>query len=308
MYSFRITYDTIPFQGSNKPSPKKKDRIVSNTVSEKGDDILLVSLLNDERVYAFKADDKTAEYVCPECKKPVVLRKGKIRIAHFSHKAKDHCRYGEGVSEEHLRAQKDLYDIFTSNGIYCELEYCFGNKRRADVYVEYQDKKIVFEIQHSNITFQTILERNLFYADKGCSVIWMLTSSYFAKFAGLYKCSDIRLPAWQQDLLRIYGVLYVWNNNSLYASDFDNAIRNSGFDPKTGEMVYVGNYYLISTFVKNGIAAIDIMWGLNNKTLTPFTVDYGKYNLKLFGLSPWSLFPADWKEPRKDLTWDDPLQ
>ncbi len=47
-------------------------------------------------------------------------------------------------------------------------------KRRPDVYCRYKDKKLVFEIQLSDLSLRYILDRHEFYRRKGIYLIWVL--------------------------------------------------------------------------------------------------------------------------------------
>tara|TARA_R110002020_G_scaffold15944_4_gene56711 strand:- start:1022 stop:2767 length:1746 start_codon:yes stop_codon:yes gene_type:complete len=54
-----------------------------------------------------------------------------------------------------------------------------GERRKPDVYCEYQGKKIVFEIQLSDLSPRYIIERNAFYKNHGIFLIWILDSFKF---------------------------------------------------------------------------------------------------------------------------------
>ncbi|SMD44811.1 Competence protein CoiA-like family protein [Aquiflexum balticum DSM 16537] len=49
-----------------------------------------------------------------------------------------------------------------------------GEKRRPDVYCEFRDRKIVFEIQLSDLSPRYMIERNSFYEKHGIYLIWIL--------------------------------------------------------------------------------------------------------------------------------------
>lgn len=263
-------------------------------------------ILNGQTIYAWRAQDRTADYRCPKCNAPVVLKRGYKKIAHFAHIATEGCSYGEGISEDHLIVQKEIVDILTQNNIPCEIEYRGVDGRRADVFAIYQGQKIVFEIQHSRIDPQTILERNQDYNEAGCSVIWVLTPYYFAKFAGEYNTEKIRFSSWQQYLKNLFGVIYVWNEGFLYAFDFEIAwTQRMVFE--YGKFTGFEDVPCQESFDKVGIAKIDLMFALLNKTLHCFKSELAPFS-ELFGLDPTDNFPADWKYPRAYLEWNDPLR
>lgn len=267
---------------------------------------MLDCILNNKRVYAWTVDDREADYRCPGCGAPVRLRRGNINIPHFAHVFEDKCSYGRGISEHHLIVQKEIVEALSKEGIECKLEYKGIENRRADVFTNYKGNKIVFEVQHSRIEPQAILERTQDYNRAGCSIIWVLTPYYFAKFGGLYKTEKIRLLAWQRYLLELYEVLYVWNNGKLYAFDFSEAWgQEMVFN--YGKHVGYNDIPLKESFEKEGIAEIDLLLGLKSGTLCSFTSAIKPY-VDIFGLDPDCNFPADWKRPRPDLEWNDPLR
>lgn len=263
-------------------------------------------ILNGKQIYAWMAEDREADYRCPKCNEPVRLRKGCKKIPHFAHIATKNCLYGEALTEDHLIVQKELFEIFEHNNIPCKIEYRGIDGRRADVFTIFQNSKIVFEIQHSRIEPQTILERNQDYNRADCSVMWILTPFYFAKFAGEYKTEKIRFSSWQQYLKELYGVVYVWNKGSLYAFDFDTAWTQKPIF-EYGKLTGYEDIPCQESFDKIGVAKIDLMFGIQNKTLHSFNSDLAPYS-KLFGLDPSDAFPADWKYPRTHLEWNDPLR
>lgn len=267
---------------------------------------MLDCYLNGERIYAWTVDDRNADYRCPKCNSPVHLRKGHKKVPHFAHVVAAGCSYGEGVSEYHLTVQKEIIEALSKEGIPCELEYKGIENRRADVFATYKDQKIVFEIQHSRIEPQTILERTLDYNRAGCAVLWILTPYYFAKFAGLYKTKKIRMASWQSYLLELYEVIYVWNDGKLYAYDFTEAWgQQMVFE--YGKFAGYEDIPLKESFDKEGIAKIDLFFGLDSGSLRVFESAI-KPHVKLLGLDPDCNFPADWKRPRTDLDWNDPLR
>lgn len=262
--------------------------------------------LNGERVYAWTVEDREADYRCPVCGASVRLRRGNKKIPHFAHITDEGCSYGEGISEDHLTVQKEIAEVLIKEGIQCELEYKGVENRRADVFSVFENQKIVFEIQHSRIEPQTVLERTQDYNRAGCSVMWVMTPYYFSKFGGLYKTDKIRLSSWQRYILTLFEVVYVWNKGKLYAFDFSEAWGEEMVF-QYGKFTGYNDVQLKESFDKEGIAEIDLLTGLHNGTLCSFESDM-KPHVKLFGLDPGCALPADWKRPRTELEWNDPLR
>lgn len=68
---------------------------------------------------------KSDSYVCPECNKEVIIRKGKIRVAHFSHKASTNpCNYYDRPNESqiHKEAKYRLKTFLENN---CRIIFTF---------------------------------------------------------------------------------------------------------------------------------------------------------------------------------------
>ena len=65
---------------------------------------MLVALNNKDRIEAEHAE-KGPDYVCPNCKADVILRKGRVRIHHFAHKAASTCPFSKSESQAHYTAK-----------------------------------------------------------------------------------------------------------------------------------------------------------------------------------------------------------
>lgn len=61
------------------------------------------SELIGEEVMVTEVNNRKDKYYCPYCREEVILKSGKIRIPHFSHKVKNNCVCQNGESKAHLR-------------------------------------------------------------------------------------------------------------------------------------------------------------------------------------------------------------
>ncbi len=86
----------------------------------------------------------------------------------------------------------DIDSKFIQNGL--------GDRRRPDVYCEYGDKKIAFEIQLSYLPLHYIINRYEFYKNKGIYLIWII--DYFN--------SPRELESFQRD------IKYIWDHQNLF--------------------------------------------------------------------------------------------
>lgn len=119
--------------------------------------------------------EKEKNYHCPECGSIVRLRGGPSRQTHFYHlllskECKQHTK-----SLEHLQLQWRLLDLIGEEG---QMECSFPSIRRiADV--AWHAKKIVFEIQRSNLSMEEAQNRTSDYQKAGYTVIWILHDKQF---------------------------------------------------------------------------------------------------------------------------------
>ena len=120
------------------------------------------------------------DYLCPECRGIVRLRRGEERVAHFFHR-------NEGVSCR-LRLKDGLHEFVQEWLVgllgkeFCHQECHFPEiSRVADV--AYFPKKVVFEVQVSPMRPEEARERTLDYWSIGWHVIWILHVQTFGFFA-----------------------------------------------------------------------------------------------------------------------------
>lgn len=118
---------------------------------------------NSERIHATDAN-KQDEYICPLCRKKVVLRKGEVNIDHFAHQSKCDDTWKYDMSAWHSEWQQQ----FPKRNQEVVIEFN-GEKHRADVMA----CGYVIEFQRSPITADEFNERNNFYLSYGKKVIWI---------------------------------------------------------------------------------------------------------------------------------------
>lgn len=137
---------------------------------------MLVAHFNGQRIEADEAE-KDPEYTCPNCRKIVVLKKGRIRTHHFAHKPPVNCAWGKGETHEHREAKKLFKETFIRRGLRAEVEYevaSLPDDRRADVVVwSPQGQAYAIELQHDHINYDNLEHRTQSYLNAGFRVIWV---------------------------------------------------------------------------------------------------------------------------------------
>lgn len=137
---------------------------------------MLVAALSGNRIEADIAE-RGPEYVCPDCKQSVILKRGRIKIAHFAHKPPTDCTWAKGETQAHLESKKLFRDSFASRGLRAEVEFIvpsLPNDRRADVMVwSPSHKQAAIELQHSNIGIEEIEKRAFSYVREGIAQAWI---------------------------------------------------------------------------------------------------------------------------------------
>ncbi|MGO1000875.1 competence protein CoiA [Lysobacter sp. CA196] len=126
------------------------------------------------KVEARNVSKADGPFICPTCRKDVIVSKGLIRIHHFRHKPPVTCYRGRGESQQHLAAKQAIYDaLLVQAGVAdLELEKDFGVSV-ADVYARISGVPVAIEIQKSNLSVADITARTLNYHRLGIAVLWL---------------------------------------------------------------------------------------------------------------------------------------
>lgn len=116
-------------------------------------------------------------YTCPACAGQVLLKRGRVKIAHFAHVPGAEC-WSESESVTHLRAKHLLAERFRSQGHHVRLEEIhYQHGRRVDVAVTTPSgHRVAVEVQDSAISVEdakarTRLDRRLGFL----GTLWVFT-------------------------------------------------------------------------------------------------------------------------------------
>lgn len=129
------------------------------------------------RVEAVDAS-RTDDHICPDCGRRVILKRGRVVVAHFAHWRAEKCLAHQGETLAHLRAKRLFADVIRERGVRVDLEYSgpFVPKgRRADLLVHppHEGTPVAIELQHSALPLEELEARVHDYAEYGLAQIWI---------------------------------------------------------------------------------------------------------------------------------------
>lgn len=137
---------------------------------------MLVAEENGRRIEATEAK-RGGSFSCPECKRPVTFKAGRIVVRHFAHKPPTDCSWAAGETRAHLEAKSHVGAVLRARGVRAEVEYylpSLSGDRRADVLIwSPSDKQLAIELQHTPIGLDEIERRAFSYAEQGIAQLWV---------------------------------------------------------------------------------------------------------------------------------------
>lgn len=116
--------------------------------------------------------DKHMDFFCPDCKAPLVLKKGRVMIPHFAHKTKVDCdSFSEGETLEHLNLKQLLLTWGQQTNPEWRLEEPLAKlKQRPDLLWQ----QLALEIQCSPLSQERLTVRRKNYRRHGLADWWLL--------------------------------------------------------------------------------------------------------------------------------------
>ncbi len=188
---------------------------------------------NNNRVHIKNAEGYM-KYYCPICGEKLQLKRGDVRVHHYSHRSGSKCFdcWHYDMSEWHSKWQEQF--PMNSREIVFEKD---GEKHRADIFIN----DTIIEFQHSNLSPNEFKERNTFYLSLGYKVIWVfdLIEDYYAD--RFYKYGEVssNYYIWinpkntffnytEDEKINVYFQIYdnTWSYNKDYL--FDKSFYNYG--------------------------------------------------------------------------------
>jgi competence CoiA-like predicted nuclease len=257
--------------------------------------------LTNETVHSFKGDieklkklSKDKILVCQECNSPVILKSGKVKIAHFAHK---NCEctytYWENESADHMRAKIDIKErlevLYPTSSVYIEYKVEETN-HRSDIMVVHPDgSKWAFEVQLSRIPVKELLERRTLYQKAGVVDFWLMGYDY-NKSTDFSVWKDIRGYSTNLNRITVNEAILINSipiNNILimklgkeywiYNTEVLNAAKDSYFEAKKTLFIILKKKYYNATIsmdtqIENNNEVADIL--LTSKNGTKFAINF----------------------------------
>lgn len=158
--------------------------------------MLIASLPNGHRVEADRGLPDGRRYACPQCAQEVILKRGRVKVAHFAHAPGVSCAWAS-ESLSHLRAKRVLADQFRAIGYTVELEEQYANVgRRVDVSVTVPTgHRVAIEVQDSAISVNEMERRNAADRLSGFfATTWVFTSSRSPRLLAASRDAEVRVP------------------------------------------------------------------------------------------------------------------
>jgi competence protein CoiA len=123
-------------------------------------------------------------YCCRICGAPVTFKPGRVRAAHFAHRADTACAFGARMSPAHLAAQARIAEALRARGLAVEMEAPLTapgrdggeDARRIDVLTWPPDRpaaRIAIEVQASDLTADAIEARTASYQAMEVAPLWL---------------------------------------------------------------------------------------------------------------------------------------
>lgn len=114
---------------------------------------------------------KNESYYCWVCKKPLILKKGRIIRPHFAHQPQETCDDGWSHPSK-TKWHRQMQALFDTTEVLME-DKRTGERHIADAVCG----DIVFEFQHSSISAEEVRNRTAFYLWQGYRVVWVVDLS-----------------------------------------------------------------------------------------------------------------------------------
>jgi len=162
---------------------------------------------NNGYVLAKEARKDNSPFHCPQCEDEVILKRGRVKIAHFAHLSNSDCSYaGEPESAEHSSVKLEIYEALRSQPGVTKLQVeRYLKEVRPDISFYFEGSYIAIEVQISPLSFDELIRRTTAYTQKNIYVLWTPILPMDV-FSGRYAPKE-----WERNLHALYdGIVYYW--------------------------------------------------------------------------------------------------
>ena len=176
---------------------------------------------NGVNVIASASQRADGPFRCPACESEVILRKGRLRIDHFSHKTTLACAYGDGETEIHRRCKAEIYEALlrAPHVSDAKLERYLKDVR-PDVSARIAGVSVAIEVQISNLSVETVIRRTEEYARRGIFLLWL------AQWTPALDNLNYSPRPWERWVHAAYfGRVYYWLGGTLVVPYHFEAVR-----------------------------------------------------------------------------------
>jgi len=191
---------------------------------------------------ASSQDRTNGPFHCPACKNEAVLRKGKLRIPHFSHKPPVTCSYGLGETEVHRRCKTEIYDTFlhAPHVEKVKLER-YLKEVRPDISAYINGVPVAIEVQISNLSLDDVIRRTREYTRRGIHLLWL------AEWTSALDDERYSPRPWERWIHAAYfGRVYYWVGGTLvvpyHFEPFHLRVKESEWNGRGGKKLSAGGY------------------------------------------------------------------
>ncbi len=137
---------------------------------------MLIACNRYGEVLAAEVEPQDGLFYCPQCAEPVILKQGRVKIAHYAHYPGVDCTSAsasEEENEEHRRAKQEIFQaLLQVPGVRdVRLERSLRGVR-PDVSCQINGEMVAIEVQLSRLSIGAIESRTRAYAAKQIAVLW----------------------------------------------------------------------------------------------------------------------------------------
>jgi competence protein CoiA len=148
--------------------------------------------------------DREMPYHCPECLMNVILKRGRVKVAHYAHKPGDESCPNAGESIRHLFLKERLFGLLAQQSDGAEVEWPLPGLR-ADILATFKGRVVAFEVQVSAVPLEELQDKLRRYTELGIACIYVIDGDLIRT----NEEQEFRCPKWIRALHALnFGRVY----------------------------------------------------------------------------------------------------